>query len=123
MQVRAVRRDLLDLLLGMGRESHPREFAGILIAEGGVISEVHLLPGTVGNRDSASVLLDMMPLDSRMAGSVHSHPNGVIHPSDADLSFFPRTGRCHIIVGFPYGPGDWRVFRTDGKPLDLEVTG
>ena len=121
MKVRAVTRDLLDLLLRMGRESHPLEFAGVLIAEDGVVSEIYLLPGTVSRGDSASVLLDMMPLDSRMAGSAHSHPNGVIHPSGADLSFFPRTGRCHIIVGYPYGRDDWGAFRTDGQPLDLEV--
>jgi proteasome lid subunit RPN8/RPN11 len=63
----------------------------------------------------------MMPLDTHLAGSVHSHPNGVIIPSDADLGFFPRTGRYHIIVGFPYEEDDWRCFSANGTPFDLGV--
>jgi len=63
----------------------------------------------------------MMPLDTHVAGSAHSHPNGVLSPSQADLSFFPRTGRYHLIVGYPYSRDSWRCFRTDGRPGGLEV--
>jgi proteasome lid subunit RPN8/RPN11 len=86
-----------------------------------VIEECDLVPGTVTNEDSASVLLDMMPLDTHRAGSAHSHPNGVLEPSDADLSFFPRTGRYHLIIGWPYENGDWACFTADGAPYELEV--
>ncbi len=121
MKIRGIRQDLLTLLLRMGRENHPNEFAAILIEEDGIIEELNLLPGTVGREDSASVFYDMMPLDTHVAGSAHSHPAGAILPSDADLNFFPRTGRYHIIVGYPYRKNDWRCFTTDGEPYALEV--
>ncbi len=123
MVVRGITRDLLDLLLAMGRERHPCEFAGVLREHGGVIDEMNLLPGTVSGEHSASLFLDMMPLDTHLAGSAHSHPNGVLRPSDADLSFFPRTGRYHIIVGYPYMSGDWQCFLVSGNPAALEVVG
>jgi len=121
MKILGIRQDLLSLLLQMGRENHPNEFAGVIRESDGVMEELNLLPGTIGREDSASLFYDMMPLDTHVAGSAHSHPNGVIMPSDADLSFFPRTGRYHLIIGYPYRKNDWRCFTADGQPFDLEV--
>jgi proteasome lid subunit RPN8/RPN11 len=121
MRIQGIRQDLLDLLLRLGRDRHPDEFVAVLRETGGIVEELDLLPGTVSNEHSASLLIDMMPLDVHVAGSAHSHPNGVLMPSSADLSFFPRVGRYHIIVGRPYESGNWRCFRTDGTPVELEV--
>ncbi|MEN6609689.1 MAG: Mov34/MPN/PAD-1 family protein [Methanoregulaceae archaeon] len=121
MKIRGIRKSLLALLLEMGRENHPNEFAGLLRESEGILYEINLLPGTVGRDSSASIFLDMMPLDTHIAGSVHSHPNGVIRPSDADINFFPRSGRYHIIVGYPYLENDWRCFNSDGTPTSIEV--
>ena len=121
MKILGIRQDLLSLLLQMGRENHPNEFAGVIRESNGIMEELNLLPGTIGREDSASLFYDMMPLDTHVAGSAHSHPNGVIMPSDADLSFFPRTGRYHLIIGYPYRKNDWRCFTADGEPCNLEV--
>lgn len=121
MNIRGIRQDLLTLLLAMGRENHPNEFACIIREQDGIMEELNLLPGTIGREDSASVFYDMMPLDTHVAGSAHSHPNGVIVPSDADLNFFPRTGRYHLIIGYPYRKNNWQCFTADGQPHDLEV--
>ena len=121
MNIRGIRKDVLSLLLQLGRESHPNEFVALIRERDGVMDEVNLLPGTVGGEDSATFLYDMMPLDTHLAGSAHSHPNGVLRPSDADVSFFPRTGRYHLIVGYPYQKNDWRCFTADGNPCELEV--
>jgi proteasome lid subunit RPN8/RPN11 len=121
MKIRGIRQDLITLILQLGRENHPNEFAGVIRESDGIMEELNLLPGTIGREDSASVFYDMMPLDTHVAGSAHSHPNGVILPSDADLSFFPRTGRYHLIIGYPYRKNDWRCFTADGQPADLEV--
>jgi len=123
MQIRGIRKDLLILLLQVGKEQHPNEYAGLLREKDGIIEELNLLPGTTSTGVSASLYLDMMPLDTHLAGSVHSHPNGVLIASDADLSFFPRTGSYHLIVGFPYNEGDWACFRANGTPVELEVVG
>ncbi len=121
MNIRGIRQDLLMLLLQMGRENHPNEFVALIRERDGVMDEVNLLPGTITGEDSASLFYDMMPLDTHVAGSAHSHPNGVLRPSDADVNFFPRTGRVHLIIGYPYGQKDWRCFRADGEPCELEV--
>lgn len=121
MKIRGIRQDVISLLLQMGRESHPNEFVALLRERDGIVDEVNLLPGTVAGEDSASLFYDMMPLDTHVAGSAHSHPRGAISPSDADLRFFPRTGKYHLIIGYPYREGNWRCFTADGAPHDLEV--
>ncbi|MFA4877333.1 MAG: Mov34/MPN/PAD-1 family protein [Methanoregula sp.] len=121
MKIRGIRQELISLLLEMGRDSHPNEFVGVLREREGVLDEIDLLPGTVGREDSASLLYDMMPLDTHVAGSAHSHPNGVLHPSNADVNFFPRTGRYHLIIGYPYEKSNWKCFTASGDPYDLEV--
>ena len=121
MAIRGIRKETLRLLLQMGHDAHPNEFIAILTERNGVIDEVNLLPGTVAGEDSAHLFYDMMPLSTHVAGSCHSHPNGVLRPSDADIRFFPRTGRVHIIVGYPFTEQDWRSFSSDGHPCRMEV--
>jgi len=121
MTIRGIRRETLDLLLQMGRDAHPREFIAVLTGRDGLIDEVNLLPGTVLGEDSARIFYDMMPLSTNVAGSCHSHPNGVLRPSSADILFFPRTGRYHLIIGYPYGEQNWRCFTSDGRQYPMEV--
>jgi proteasome lid subunit RPN8/RPN11 len=121
MAIRGIRKETINLLLQMGRDAHPNEFIALLTERDGVIDEVNLLPGTVTGEDSASLLYDMMPLSTHVAGSCHSHPNGVLRPSDADIHFFPRTGRYHVIIGHPYTEQDWRCFSSDGRQYRMEV--
>jgi proteasome lid subunit RPN8/RPN11 len=121
MTIRGIRQDLLNLLLQMGRDTHPNEFVALLTERDGIIDEVDLLPGTVTGEDSASLFFDMMPLSTHIAGSCHSHPNGVLRPSDADIRFFPRTGRFHIIIGYPYTERNWNCFSANGQPCTMEV--
>jgi proteasome lid subunit RPN8/RPN11 len=121
MRVRGIKAGVIQALCEMGQYAHPHEFAALLREQDGVIEEVDLLPGTIGGEGHATMHLDMMPLDTHVAGSAHSHPNGVLRPSSADLTFFPRAGRYHIIVGYPYHPDTWRCFLTDGSMHILEV--
>jgi len=127
MRIRGIASSLISDLLALGASSRNEageavEFAGILLEDEGIIDRVFLLPGTTSGTDRAGVLFDMMPLDTHIAGSAHSHPNGVLRPSNMDLRFFSRTGRYHVIVGPPYTVDEgWRCFRPDGSPAALEV--
>ncbi len=121
MKIHGIKKDILLLLLRMAQDSHPNEFVALLRERDGFIHEVNMLPGTVVREDSASLFYDMMPLDTHIAGSAHSHPRGAISPSDADIRFFSRTGKYHLIIGYPYRKTDWRCFTADGQPHDLEV--
>lgn len=121
MNIRGIKNDLLKLLLELGRDSHPNEFVALLRENNGVIDELNMVPGTIAGENSASVFFDMMPLDTHLAGSAHSHPNGVLLPSNADVNFFPRSGRYHLIIGYPYRESDWQCFTADGSPHTMDV--
>lgn len=121
MFVRAIDSDVLDLLLEMGKSSFPDEFIVMLGAEKGAITTVYPIAGTMVTSDSATIFMDMVPLGMQIAGTAHSHPNGALWPSDADLQTFVETGSCHIIVGDPYEVDSWRCFDRDGQERYLEV--
>jgi proteasome lid subunit RPN8/RPN11 len=120
----------LEFALAASEESHPNEYMGLLRGEdarklgldedGTVLSDVLVIPGTESNPVSATLKTNMVPNDVRAAGSIHSHPNGVLRPSDADLQTFGR-GDVHIIVGAPYGWDDWQAFDNEGEPIELDV--
>ena len=129
-EILGIAEETLEFVVESAAESHPNEFMGLLRGEdardlgldrsGTVITDVLVIPGTKSNSQSATVRRDLVPTDTRSLGSVHSHPNGVLRPSDADRSAF-GSGKIHIIVGAPYGLDDWRAFDRDGNPTDLDV--
>lgn len=121
VQIRGIREDLLHLLLKVGEAQHPREFLALLLEKEGIIEEMELAPGTISGEASAAFSPFMMPLSTHVAGSAHSHPNGVLSPSKADLNFFPQVGKYHLIIGYPYTYQDWRCYTADGRPYRLEV--
>lgn len=116
-----IKREVLRILAELGKSSHPSEFLALLRKNGDIIDEFELAPGTITGSSSASFQPDMMPLGTGIAGSAHSHPSGAMRPSDADLRFFPATGKYHIIIGAPYTEDDWRCFFADGSPCQVEV--
>ncbi|MGM0371731.1 MAG: Mov34/MPN/PAD-1 family protein [Halobacteriota archaeon] len=125
-----IARETMEFTLEACEATHPNEYMGFLRAEdasklgldrtGQVITDVLVIPGTESSPVSASVRSHMKPNDMRSVGSVHSHPNGVLQPSDADLATFGQ-GQVHIIVGAPYGWGDWKVFDNEGRQTTIEV--
>jgi len=120
----------LSFILRASEETHPNEYMGFLRADdasrlglaqdGQVITDVLVIPGTVSGPTSATVKENMRPNNVQSVGSVHSHPNGVLRPSDADLGTFGQ-GDVHIIVGAPYGWTDWQAFDNAGDPVELDV--
>ena len=129
-EVVGIAEDALDFALEASAETHPNEYMGLLRAEdasrlgldrdGVVVTDVLVIPGTTSNSVSATVRTNQIPNDRDAVGSVHSHPNGVLQPSDADLATL-CSGRVHIIIGAPYGPDDWRAFDRDGERRRLDV--
>jgi len=129
-EVVGIAESALEFALAASEETHPREYMGLLRGEsasnlglsesGTVLTEVLVIPGTESNQVSATVKTSQIANDLTAAGSIHSHPNGVLRPSDADLATFSKN-QVHIIVGAPYGREDWQAFDTDGQPIDLPV--
>lgn len=122
--------ETLEFARSAAEETHPNEYMGLLRGQnarelglddsGTVITDVLVIPGTESNPVSATVKTSLVPNDMRAAGSIHSHPNGVLRPSDADRATFGK-GDVHIILGAPYGRGDWRAFDREGAPRSLRV--
>lgn len=119
--VKGIAKNLLDLLREASKSSHPHEFAALLREVDGVISEMLLVPGTTSSDTSARMLLDMMPLDLSIVGSIHSHPAHDLRYSDEDLHMFGAKGIYNIIIAFPYGEQDWICYGPRGQRIDLPV--
>ena len=128
-EILGIAEETLAFALEASRESHPNEFMGLLRGEdadrlgldrsGTVITDVLVVPATTSNEVSATLRSDLVPND-RTLGSVHSHPNGVLRPSDTDLGSFGK-GTVHVIIGAPYERADWRAFDREGKRRSLDV--
>ncbi|UTF53410.1 Mov34/MPN/PAD-1 family protein [Natronosalvus rutilus] len=122
--------ETLEFALESSEAAHPDEYMGFLRGteatelgldrEGLVITDVLIIPGTESNSVSATVQTSSIPNDVKALGSVHSHPNGVIRPSQADLETFGR-GSVHVIIGAPYRRNDWKAFDSQGRRTNLEV--
>ena len=119
-KITGIAKSTLEFILEVSKSSAPREFAGLLRAEDGVIKDVIFLPGTESTQISAVLRLYMMPNVS-IAGSVHSHPTSNTNPSRADLALFARIGGYNIIAGAPYGMRSWRCYDSNGQSRVLKV--
>ncbi len=120
MAITGIEKEALDFILEVSRETAPLEFAGLLRAEGGRITEIIVLPGTESSEVSAALKLYMLP-NMKIAGSVHSHPTSDLTPSSADLAFFNATGSIHIIVGAPYNRKSWACYNRKGERIELPI--
>ncbi|SDK67555.1 MULTISPECIES: Mov34/MPN/PAD-1 family protein [Natronorubrum] len=122
--------ETLEFAIESSEASHPNEYMGFLRgteaerlgldSDGLVITDILVVPGTESNSVSATVKTSQIPNDVKALGSVHSHPNGVISPSAADLETFGR-GSVHIIIGAPYRRSDWQAFDSQGQRTQLNV--
>ncbi|MFB6197580.1 MAG: Mov34/MPN/PAD-1 family protein [Halobacteriaceae archaeon] len=131
-RVGAIADDTLSFIREAAADSHPNEYMGLLRGtpaskfdvdvevDGYIVTDVLVIPATKTSPVSATLQTSLVPNDGRTVGSVHSHPNGVLQPSDADLATFSR-GTVHLIIGAPYGPGDWEAFDREGNPRDVPV--
>ena len=119
-KITGIARETLHFILEVSKSTYPNEFAGLLEAKDGIISNVLFLPGTESGGTSAILRLFMMPNISTV-GSVHSHPSSIIRPSNADLRLFRKTGNHHIIAGHPFEENNWKCFNGDGEEIELKV--
>ena len=69
----------------------------------------------------AVVHTEMLPMNTKYWGSVHSHPGPSASPSDADLTTFSRYGFFHMIVCLPYSLETFKAYDRYGRPQDYTV--
>ena len=119
--IRAIREDALKLMLESAKGALPNEFAGVLRAYDGVVTEVMVLPGTEQGARAALFQFHMLPVDRSVVGTVHSHPSGNYWPSGADLELFDKFGSVHIICGFPFNVNSWQAYDSHGRTRDIAL--
>ena len=124
--------ETLDFAREAARDAHPNEYLGVLQAtpsanldgtsdrDGVVVTDILVIPATKSGPTSATMRRHLVPNDNRTVGSIHSHPSGVLRPSDEDRQTF-GAGVVHVILGAPYGPDDWRAFDSEGERRSLPV--
>lgn len=117
-----VKRAVIADLLEAARNAYPNEFFALL---GGnkkekIIDEIIVVPAEYG-RESTLIKTWLVPFDSRIAGSAHSHPGHHNSPSSADLSSFAQFGELHLIMAYPYNLNSTRAFNVNGKEEKVEV--
>ena len=119
-----ITRACLDLILESSKDVYPREFGALLRSnrhDSKIIEEIVLLPGTVSGDSHAIFKMYMKPVDFTIVGTVHSHPSYSFHPSEADLFFFQKNGRVHIIVAKPYDYSSWAGYDSSGQNIDIKI--
>ena len=113
-----IKKEVLENILELCRQAYPREIGGILLG----VKEVRdfvLLPGEYYG-DSIYMQLYNIPIYADAVGTFHSHPGPPV-PSPADLNFFPKMGKQHLIIGWPYSKENVRAYDAEGHPISLEI--
>jgi proteasome lid subunit RPN8/RPN11 len=119
-----IKKRCLDLIFECAKSSFPNEFGGLLRVDSekkDTIIELVILPGTISGDAHAIFRLHMLPIDFSIVGTVHSHPSYSNRPSEADLQFFSKSGKVHIISANPFDMDSWRAYDYNGNQIDLIV--
>ena len=100
-----VDREVLESVIYYSKKAYPNEFLAFF--DGQIkdkilyITSLLFVPGETCET-GAVVHTELIPMNTKYMGSVHSHPGPSARPSDADLRTFSKNGYFHMIVCLPY---------------------
>jgi len=119
-----IKLNVIDSMLTYAFSSHPRE--SILLLRGKIkkntieIESVMIPPLSIHGESFSSFPMHMLPLDSSIIGTAHSHPSGLVKPSLEDL--LNCYGMVMAIVGYPYQyERDIKMFNKEGDELSFII--
>jgi len=113
-----IKKELVERILEISKEAYPNEVAGILLNN--PASDFVLMPGEFSNYH-VYVKMNLIPIYPNLIGTFHSHPTSNNHASQADLNFFTKLGREHLIIGYPYVLNSIAVYKSNGEKSELVV--
>ena len=119
-----VDREVLESVIYYSKKAYPNEFLaffdGVIKDKVLYITGLIFLPGETCET-GAVVHTELIPMNTRYMGSVHSHPGPSARPSDADLVTFSRHGYFHMIVCLPYSLETFKSYDRYGEPVDYSI--
>lgn len=119
-----VDREVLESVIYYSKKAYPNEFLAFFDGEIKdkilYITGLIFLPGETSNT-GAVIHTEMIPMNTKYWGSVHSHPGPSARPSDADLKTFSRNGYFHMIVCLPYSIETFKSYDRYGNHIDYTI--
>ena len=117
-------REVLESVIYYSKKAYPNEFLAFF--DGQIKDKVLYITGLIfvpGDtcETGAVVRTDMVPINTKYWGSVHSHPGPSARPSDADLVTFSKNGYFHMIVCLPYSLETFKAYDRHGEPADYSI--
>jgi len=113
-----------DGILTYAQDSYPRE--AILILRGRaehdeiLIDEVVIPPLATHGSGFSTFTPQMLPMDFRLMGVLHSHPSGALMPSIEDLNHI--YGRIMMIVAYPFRSySNIAAFDKEGSRIPVRI--
>lgn len=117
-------REVLESIIYYSKKAYPNEFLALFDGEIKdkilYITSLIFVPGETCET-GAVVHTDMVPINTKYWGSVHSHPGPSASPSDADLITFSKTGYFHMIVCLPYSFETFKAYDRHGESVDYTI--
>ncbi|WP_405268247.1 Mov34/MPN/PAD-1 family protein [Methanobrevibacter sp.] len=117
-------RGVLESVIYYSKKAYPNEFLAFF--DGQIknkvlyITSLIFVPGETCET-GAVVHTEMVPINTKYWGSVHSHPGPSAMPSDADLVTFSKNGYFHMILCLPYSLETFRAYDRYGEPADYSI--
>ena len=117
-------REVLDSVIYYSKKAYPNEFLaffdGVIKNDTLYITSLLFVPGETCET-GAVVHTELIPMNIKYLGSVHSHPGPSASPSSADLKTFSKNGYFHMIVCLPYSYETFRAYDRYGNPQEYTV--
>lgn len=119
-----VDREVLESVIYYSKKAYPNEFLAFFDGEIKdkvlYITSLLFIPGETCET-GAVVHTELIPMNTKYWGSVHSHPGPSASPSDADLKTFSKNGYFHMIVCLPYSFETFKAYDRHGNPQEYSV--
>ena len=117
-------REVLESVIYYSKKAYPNEFLAFF--DGEIKNKILYITGLIfvpGEtcETGAMVHTELIPINTKYFGSVHSHPGPSARPSDADLITFSRYGYFHMIVCLPYSLETFKAYNRYGEPANYSV--
>ncbi len=117
-----IKREALEVLLEAARNAHPREALFLLRGkrekDAIVVEDLVIPPLATHGRGFAEFPLQMLPFDTKLVGSAHSHPSGSLRPSIEDLD---ACFGVVLILAYPYVLGSTVAYDPKGRRVEIEI--